>query len=325
MKDAADKTLESLKKVNDFPFYTARYHGNYKLNEFKNGVIKSPSDIIPFFEDLFHKLGRPTKLKLPTPAEVNIGCSAFYFKNEDNSSIIGKNLDWKKDPVLLLKTEPENGYKSLSMVNLSFCDIFNLSSFEYSLLLAPYVPLDGINEHGLVITMLSVHTGSTYPNLKDKLTIGDYNIIRIILDTCKTVDEAIKTFENYNLIQTGLLPLHYLIADNKESCIIEFFNGEVNISRNNKINYLTNFLKLKNNEEENMNKCPRYSYLKKVLENKVDDINIQKAKEILDGVSVYKDGFEIPSTIWSIIYDQQNLKIKIKIGNSKTYYSVGVL
>lgn len=324
MNNAADKTLKSLKKVNDFPFYTAMYHGNYKLIEYKNGAIKSRNDIIPFFEDLFTKLGKPIKLQLPTPTEINIGCSAFYYKNKDNNSIIGKNLDWQRDPILLLKTDPEIGYKSLSMANLRFCDIFQLNSFEHNLLLAPYVPLDGINEHGLVITMLSVHSGSNYPHLKDKISVGDYNIIRIVLDTCKNIDETINIFKNYNLIQTGLLPLHYLVADKEESCIIEFFDGEIKIKRNSKKNYLTNFLKLKNDENENINICSRYDNLKKILKNRKKDITKREAKEILNDVSVYKDGYEIPSTIWSVIYDQQNLKMNIKIGKSSTYYSVGL-
>ncbi|MBA7531596.1 hypothetical protein ES705_23809 [subsurface metagenome] len=104
------------------------------------------------------------------------------------------------------------------MINISFCDLFQLNSFEHSLLLAPYVPLDGINEKGLIITMLSIQEESVYPSYPNKITVGDFNIIRIILDNCKNVDEAIEEFNKYCIIQTGPLPIHYLVADRQKSC-----------------------------------------------------------------------------------------------------------
>ena len=144
MKTNAEKTIQSLKKINDFPFYIAKYYGDYKIADYRNGAIKSPNDIVPFFQTLFSELGQPTELSFPKPPEVNLGCSAFFCRDKKNSAIIGKNNDWKKDPILILKTTPDEGYTSLSMVNLNFCDLFQLGSFKHKLLLAPYVPLDGM-------------------------------------------------------------------------------------------------------------------------------------------------------------------------------------
>ena len=323
MKTDAEKTIQSLRKINDFPFYTARYHGNYRINEFADGAIKNPGDVVPFFQDLFAGLGKPTQLHFPAPPEFSTGCSAFFCRQNDNSALIGKNLDWQKTPILLLKTEPDIGYSSLSIVDLNCCDIFHVFSFEHNLLLAPYVPFDGMNEKGLVVTMLSVQEAVEYPVRDDRLSVGDFNIIRIILDTCQNVGEALSVFEKYDIMQTAFLPIHILIADKTESCIIEFFNGEIHISRNSDINYLTNFLRLKSADFENQKKmCERYVIMENEFKNNNGRIEIGNAKNLLERISVYQENFKIPSTIWSLLYHPEDLSMKIKIGNESNYYSI---
>jgi len=323
MKSDAEKTIKTLKEINEFPFYTATYYGNYKLGEFKQGAIDSPLAAVPFFEDLFKKMGAPIALSFTTPPALQSGCSAFYCRTGEESNLLGKNLDWKKDPILLLRTRPNDGYNSLTMVNLNFCDLFNIGSLKYKLLLSPYVPLDGINENGLVVTMLSVHEGAEYPFMPNKISVGDFNIIRIILDSCKDVDEALEYFGGYNLRQTGMLPLHYLIADRQKSCIVEFAYGEINIKESSELNYLTNFIKLKNPDYENKKKsCQRYQKIEKELLKNKKILDIPTAQKLLKDVSVFQPHFEIPTTIWSIIYDINQLKMIIRIGKEAKQYTV---
>ena len=325
MKTDAEKTIQSLKKVNEFPFYIAEYFGDYRINDYKKGAIKSPNDIVPFFQTLFNGLGKPTELSFPGPPEINSGCSAFFCRDKNNSAIIGKNNDWKKDPVLLLTTTPDDGYKALSMVNLNFCDLFQLDSFEHNLLLAPYVPLDGMNEAGLVVTTLAVHKGEEYPTKPNKLSVGDFNLIRIILDTCANIDDAIDIIDQYNIMQTGPLPIHLLIADKNNSCIVEFFDGRKHISKDQDLNYLTNFLKLKTSDYDNQrNICSRYQAFEKQFYNKKDINGINDAKDILSEVSVYTKDFQIPSTIYSAIFIPENLSLKVRIGIEPTYYSFSI-
>jgi hypothetical protein len=325
MKTDAEKTVQSLKKINEFPFYTAKYYGDYKIDEFRNGAIKNPNDVVPFFQSMFMELGKPAKLSFPEPPDANLGCSAFFYHDENNSVYVGKNNDWKRDPVLLLKTEPENGLASLSMVNLNFCDLFRLNSFEHNLLLAPYVPQDGMNEKGLVVTMLSVNDGVEYPVRQNKPSVGDFNIIRIILDTCSNVDEAVSLFKQYNIMQTVFLPIHYLIADKNNSSVVEFFDEKMHVNRKQDVNYLTNILKLKSSGYINQ-KCDRYTVLEKELEKSDGNSNIgeNEVKELLKRVSVYTEDFQVPSTIWSLIYSLQYLRIKIKVGDDPKYYSISL-
>ncbi len=323
MKTNAEKTIQSLKQINKFPFYTAKYYGDYKINDYINGAIKSPNDIVPFFQSLFSELGKPIELSFPMPPEINLGCSAFFCRDKNNSTFVGKNNDWKRDPILLLKTTPEEGYASLSMVNINCCDLFQLQSFEHNILLSPYVPLDGMNEMGLVVTTLAVHEGTVYPIKPNQLSVGDFNIIRIILDTCSNIDEAIAVFDQYNMIQTGPLPIHILVADRRESCIVEFFDGKIQKKREPELNYLTNFLKLKSSDYDNQSKfCSRYQALEKQFKSNEKISDVRDAKKLLSEVSVYTEGFQIPSTIYSAIYCPDNLSLKIKIGDESKYYSL---
>lgn len=325
MKNNAELTIGSLRKINDFPFYSARYIGDYKLTDFMNGAISSPEDVAPFFEGLFSEMGKSVSLDFPISPAHGPGCSAFFCRGDNDSVLVGKNLDWKRDPLLLLKTTPVDGYESLSMVNLNFCDLFRLGSIDYNLLMAPYVPLDGMNDQGLVITMLSVNEGGEYPHSPNKLSVGDFNIIRIILDNCATVDEALSSFEQFNLMQTSVLPLHYLIADSHGSAIVEFFNGTMHIKKRIKNDYLTNFNKLDTSEFAlQKNTCERYGILKKTFHDRMINMDLSRSKKLLKALTVYRDDFQIPSTIWSLIYNPEDLEMKIRIGDRERYYSVSL-
>jgi hypothetical protein len=320
----ADRTVRSLRKINPFPFYAARYYGDYRIREFMGGALKSPADVVPFFQDLFAALGKPAELSFPMSLGGGAGCSAFFCRTGTARSLVGKNLDWKRAPVLLLKTRPVGAYASLSLVNLDFCDIFGLDSFVHNLLMAPYVPLDGINEKGLVVSMLSVEEGASYPREEGKADVGDFNIIRCILDSCAGVDEGINLFRKYNLMQTSPLPLHYLLADENDSAIVEFFGGEMHVRTSGERSYLTNFLVLNDGiRERRKGECHRYGELMKDLESG-REIDRAEGERILRKVSLFTGDFQIPSTIWSVIYRPDERAMHLKVGANTPYFRAGL-
>jgi len=91
----------------------------------------------------------------------------------------------------------------------------------------PYLPFDGMNEHGLAIGMAAVPE-STLPHDANKPAIDSLAVIREILDHARTVDEAVGILGKYN-IEWGSGPaLHYLIADSmSNSVLVEFFEGNM--------------------------------------------------------------------------------------------------
>ena len=100
----------------------------------------------------------------------------------------------------LLELHPDRGYASLAMVS-------------YDLLSGV---LDGINSEGLTVALaMDDELFSNYqlePTIDSAVGLGVVQTLRLLLDTCATVEEAkdalLETKQYYEFI-----PVHYLIAD----------------------------------------------------------------------------------------------------------------
>jgi hypothetical protein len=72
----------------------------------------------------------------------------------------GRNFDWAKGRAMIVHTVPDDGYESLSTCDLDFLGFGDDYTPDGSMqeriqtLAAIYVPLDGMNEKGLVIADL---------------------------------------------------------------------------------------------------------------------------------------------------------------------------
>lgn len=322
----AERTIRSQTKIADFPFFVGTYYADYELDRFTDGSIRSVSDMPAFFSTLYANLGYPATIDPrrvePLPGDA-VGCSAFAGNSPDGSRVVGKNLDWRWDPILLLRTTPPNGYRSLTIVDLSLCDIFGLGRSPYALLTAPYVPFDGMNERGLTVSILSVQSAAEYPTSPGKMPVGDFNIVRILLDRCATVDEAIATFGKYQIVQSGPLPVHYLISDLHDHCIVELCCGETHVLRPERYACVTNFLHAcKPERETTEDLCERYRLMERFLQTGSGVFSIERAKELLSQVAVFQDGYSLPSTIWSVVFTPDDSTVRIRIGAVGPYYRV---
>lgn len=187
-----------LRQLDDHPLWTMRYDGDY--DRMKN--VTRPTPTTPF------------------------GCSLFA-TNDADDPLFARNFDWDPAPAMLLFTDPADGYASVSMVDLSYLGITDPATERDKLVDAPLLPFDGMNEKGLAIGLAAVDDAEpgTRP---DRPTVGSVRIIRLVLDTAATVEEAKRVFEEHNVDFDGGPPLHYLVADaTGKSAAIEFVDGEV--------------------------------------------------------------------------------------------------
>ena len=69
-----------------------------------------------------------------------------------------------------------------------------------------------MNEHGLVVGMNAVSELDTGYDPKKK-TVSSLQIIRILLNYAKSVEEAVSFISDYNINPSGGPPMHYLISD----------------------------------------------------------------------------------------------------------------
>ena len=87
------------------------------------------------------------------------GCSTLKIGHNTGGFLVGRNYDWDDCTTLIIRNIPSNGYASLSTVNLDFLGFGDGYKPEgmvnaFKAVVGVYVPMDGINEKGLVVADL---------------------------------------------------------------------------------------------------------------------------------------------------------------------------
>jgi hypothetical protein len=123
----APPSTDSLRRLDDHPLWTLRYDGAY--DRMQN--VTTPAPTTPF------------------------GCSLFA-TNDVADPLFARNFDWDPAPAMLLFTAPPDGYRSVSMVDLSYLGVTDPAAQRDKLVDAPLLPFDGMNEKGLAIGLAAV-------------------------------------------------------------------------------------------------------------------------------------------------------------------------
>ena len=280
------------RKIDDYPLFVMDTYEDYHFDRYlKTGILPLP----PGFS-------------LPAG-----GCSCFSAFNLPDQAIFGRNYDWTKNiPILLLFTHPANGYASASMVDLSLGFGTKEPSWKdprdrQLLSLAPYIPLDGMNERGLTVALMKVPKAQA-PADPNKINIIFLAAIRLMLDKAQSVDEAISLLGEYNIT---FIQQHFLIADaGGNSAIMEFVDSEIKVIRSkHPWQVSTNFI-LSGNLESPRTMCARYNTIDRTLEQTQGRISTEKAMSLLKDVSQHG---AVNTTIFSMIYNLIKGEIDIAV------------
>jgi hypothetical protein len=305
LSDDVAATLNSLEKVNNYPLYTMHYSGAY-IPKVSSGVR-------------FEQLVRTRWLGLTTSPPA-WACSLFMAAGKAGDGLYGRNFDWEYSPAVLLFTDPPGGYASVSMVDLAYLGFGGSKADKLTdlplkerqtLLNAPFLPFDGMNEYGLTIGMAAVPE-TKMPYDPDKETISSLMIIREMLDHARNVDEAVVLLQSYNIDMGGGPPIHYLIADSAgRSALVEFDAGEMVIIATDKAWHLaTNHL---HNAADNTGQsgCWRYNKIYQRLADIGGQLATRDALDLLAEVSQ-------DSTQWSVVYSMKTGEINVAMGREYT-------
>lgn len=309
-------TIQSIEKVDEFPLYTMEYEGDYGFDEFLKVGASNDGELVDFVVDRLLK-GLPIEIKIPS-----LGCSTFLAQNDEGNALFGRNFDLSYSPAMLVKTKPDNGYASMSMVNLGFMGYGKdklPETFMSSItaLAAPYAPLDGINEKGLMVGVLLIPTEATNQDT-EKVDITTTTAIRMMLDHCANVQEAVELLQEYDMHSSANSCYHFHIADaSGDSVIVEYINNEFHlVEPTEAYQAATNFL-LTPGEYDFGKGQDRYAILMETLSKHEGVLNEQDAMELLKAVSqpmhMGESGKE-SGTQWSIIYQPEDLSAKISMG-----------
>lgn len=280
------------------------------------------------------------------------GCSAFAAQEaEGKGFLMGRNYDFRHftpdnksylpTSAILVRTAPEGGKKSISMVdglNLGFGQgFYNDGKTDLSMLMAlPYAALDGINEDGFAIGVLALNEKQTNQQT-GKQRIGTTVAIRMMLDKASTVREAIEMLKNYDMDMrgNGHSNYHFFMADaTGDYAIVEYtFDKDRTEPRvmevftaDDSLRCVTNFYVAPSMTGTtdgwgSSHGKDRYENLRKTLDEKKHVMKEDEAMQLLEKVSQPPTEELTSQTQWSALYNltEKTLRLTILREYAKEY------
>lgn len=232
------RTLASLKQVDGNPYlYAMEYKASYDLDEIIERDVDQNAELLNYVTAKIGK-GIPIKGKSAQVADENgkletFNCTSFQVKNATGKGFLyGRNYDYFANPTLVTISRPKKGYASMAASDMSHFG-YNLESLPTSFkkkilcLAAIYAPVDGINEKGLCTSIMALPHQPANQN-SGKHSVGTSIIMRLWLDRCATVDEALNLLATVDLRHDSIVGsgYHYMVADASGDCAIIEFDKE---------------------------------------------------------------------------------------------------
>ncbi|MBR6241124.1 MAG: linear amide C-N hydrolase, partial [Lentisphaeria bacterium] len=228
----------SIQKLQD-GLYVMVYRGDYGLDEFlAQGGADSDSALAGYL--MGYLSGGYLSQENIELKPGDYGCTTVCVKDKKGAVYFGRNFDWEKGRAMIVHTVPKNGYESLSTCCLDFLGFGDDYQPDGSMqeriqtLAAIYVPVDGMNEKGLVIADLMAGDNEETHQKTDKPDLTTTTAIRLLLDRAANVDEAIELLKQYDMNSSIGAAHHFAIADKSgKSVVVEYVNGEMLVAETN--------------------------------------------------------------------------------------------
>ncbi len=295
-----DETLKMLEK----DFFVSSYSGDYGFDEFlERGGAKSDRELTDFLIEYVATQQIDLMLQY-----MGSGCSTLAASDKDGNEYFGRNYDWNFCEGIIMLSEPENGYRSVSTVDGSYVTNPNFEiEGDIKRFCALYCPLDGMNEKGVCICVNMISDNSTADQNTDKPDITTTTAIRLVLDKAATTDEAVNLLKEYDMHFSKGQMIHFAVSDaSGKTVAIEYVNGEMCVTETN---VMTNFY-LTEGEKYGIGSNQshaRYDILSDLLKEK-EYIGQNGMRDALSSVSKKNFG-EFMSTEWSAVFDKTNLTV----------------
>ena len=306
----------SVKHVNNGLYYM-EFAGGIDTDKLLETDIHSISEMVDFIR-------KEEFCNLPFSIdEDSIGCAAFAAKTPEGDALMGRNFDYGETDTIIIHTAPKNGYASYALADLKVFGVGRRNGMispdsvlgKAIMLAAPYGVVDGVNEAGLGAAILELTIGETHMNT-DKHDLLMYNVIRVLLDKCATVDEALTLLSNQD-IHTGIgVSYHVFIADKTgRSVVVEWLDDEMHV---NELDAATNSVLTEGKYYDN-GADERLPAIKAGLAEHNGILTKDQAKDLLSVAA--QDHY----TEWSCVYDLNDFSVDVymDIDYTKAYHFGG--
>lgn len=317
------KSIRSIRKLTDYETYNL-YRMNidydYDLDRvIGRGVGDNQAMIDAILAESLPYL--PIHMKAP-----NFGCSAFCTKGTDAHTLMGRNYDFKNDTsAMLVYCTPKDGYASVAFAaldNVSANQPEQSMAKKLAALTAPFICLDGMNEKGVSIAVLTLDSEPTSQNT-GKPTIFTTLAIRLVLDRAATTQEAVDLLGQYDMFATSGRDYHFYITDaSGDGRVVEYDCNSpertMTVTPNRSV---TNFFVMYQDEVLPNQKNgvyghgrERYDAIEEILDANAGSITREIAWQALQAASQAPNPQDVTSnTQWSILYDNTALTAEIVI------------
>ena len=231
-------SIGSIESVEGNPYlYKMEYKASYDLDDVIANDIDENAELLSYVIGRVGK-GLPLKIGSSQVADENgntqtFNCTSFQATKADGDGFwYSRNYDYFKNPTMVTISHPKKGYASIA------CS--DMSHFGYSLeklpdafmkklncLAAIYAPVDGINEKGLCTSIMALPKQASQQDTP-KHDVGTTIIMRLWLDRCATVDEALALLETVDVRHDAAVGsgYHYMVADANGNCAVVEFDKE---------------------------------------------------------------------------------------------------
>ena len=284
-------------------FSIVRYEGDYGFDSFLNrGGADSDGGVLSFLTGSL--LAGAEGLDFGNSV---FGCSTLSVAATEGGYLFGRNFDWQKSDIMVVTAYPDNGYSSVSTVNLDFIRqkaraLFPLIPDRVLTIASLYAPLDGMNEKGLCVAVNMIEDYESIDQNTEKPDITTTTAVRLLLDKASNVEEAVELLESYDFHASFGYMVHLAIADAEgNSVALEYVHNRMRVV-NTPI--LTNFY-LAEGDKLGIGSAQshqRYEILEDLLQ-KSPRMDADDLATVLSRVSK-KNFEEFLSTEWSVVFDQ---------------------
>ncbi len=312
LNEAQKRTVESIADVyGDGTFYAMENRADYRLEE----VIKDS------WSDYGSLRKRLSELLLKAPAELSEpegGCTVFTVKNREGHVLVGRNYDFKHDlSVVMVKNSVPGQTKSFGMANARFLD-FTPGQLSDGItdvsraVLFPFLCVDGMNEHGVFVSVLVVPGRGTMQDRGLKKTLNTL-AMRTVLDKAESLSQALDIFLSQDLqIDSRVRDFHFMFADGSgRSAVLEYEDCEPVITYSPLV---TNF-RLGSGLPKKGEGMDRYKIVSDLLE--YHDVLMERrdVMDVLRLVSQPSGRKRRSDTLWSAVYDLTAGELDLAVGH----------
>ena len=232
------RTVSTLETVDGNPYlFKMEYKAAYDLDDVIAKEVDTNADLLDYVVGRIGK-GLPLKIKSAQVADENgelatFNCTSFQAVKADGTGFwFGRNYDYFKNPTLVTVSHPKKGYASIAVSDMSHVG-YSLEKLpdgflsSLSCLASIYAPVDGMNEKGLCTSIMALPKQASQQET-EKPNVGTTIIMRLWLDRCATVQEALDLLETVDVRHDATVGsgYHYMVADANGDCAVVEFDKE---------------------------------------------------------------------------------------------------